>query len=564
MKPFKFFLLLAAYWAFLSTLATLTRAQATVMVNRTNMTLAFPTVAQFAASNSIATSAQVIAQGAANTNHAASVLQSATNYTLTASNSLVASIVARQPASDNLTNWSLFSTNALKSTLTTNSTQFGNSIQLTLKDGVRSTNNNIYGQLRIFKSDGTGQTIIEGGNPQTMSAGGFSPRTGDFSMVSKSNFWFFGNWAEHVLSDGIGLFISQTNVFFPTNVQFNSSVLIPSSAGSGKVLTSDASGYATWQVNSAQPASSILTNLSGTGANTNAYIPGANITLTTNAGGIVTIAGSGGAASTNLTTIAAGSAVITNSLRLLTAPTNASPNIAVTRNPTTGALEDSPAPSVNWYFQQFRVASPWNAINQVLQITNTATASQVWHLTGQNGNGLLGWYQPIHSIWGLLQHTNGSISLGDYNAGNFTNNGKFFALGNATNAAPSIMVTRNPSTGALEDSAVPSGGGASYAPIVNALGSSNIVFSAATNALFTFTLTSNTVFTASNYAAGAQVSLFISGDMAKAATRTITFPGFTWLEGVPASVLSNKLMRVDLTSLSTTATNTIAVYGSQQ
>ncbi len=47
-----------------------------------------------------------------------------------------------------------------------------------------------------------------------------------------------------------------------------------------------------------QPASPILTNLSATGANTNQYIAGSNVTLTTNAG-VVTIASTGGGGGTN-------------------------------------------------------------------------------------------------------------------------------------------------------------------------------------------------------------------------------------------------------------------------
>jgi hypothetical protein len=99
-----------------------------------------------------------------------------------------------------------------------------------------------------------------------------------------------------------------------------------------------------------------------------------------------------------------------------------------------------------------------------------------------------------------------------------------------------------------------------YQPTVMALASTNIVFSS-TNALFTYTLTGNTVFTASGYAAGAQVSLFITGDAA--ATRTVSFPGWTWLEGNPVSIVSNKVYRIDITSLSTTATNAAASYGGQ-
>jgi hypothetical protein len=99
-----------------------------------------------------------------------------------------------------------------------------------------------------------------------------------------------------------------------------------------------------------------------------------------------------------------------------------------------------------------------------------------------------------------------------------------------------------------------------YQPTVMALASTNIVFSN-TNAIFTYTLTGNTVFTASGYAAGAQVSLVITGDAA--ATRTVSFPGWTWLEGNPVSIVANKVYRIDITSLSTTATNAAASYGGQ-
>lgn len=252
---------------------------------------------------------------------------------------------------------------------------------------------------------------------------------------------------------------------------------------------------------------------------------------------------SGGAASTNLTTLASGSATLGS---LIVSNTIVGLGAMRITNSSGAALTLGGAGSALRIADQVATTQSWDVY------ANSSTFRIYDNLTNQNifigrygTNYFAGNFRASGGVWATNVTASSTVTL----------------LGNATNSSPSIMLTRNASTGAIEDSAVPSGGGSSYSPVVMALSGTNIVFSS-TNALQTFTLTSNTVFTASGYAAGAQVSLFITGD--SASTRTISFPGWTWLEGNLTSATSNKVYRVDITSLGTTATNCIAVYGGQQ
>lgn len=120
-----------------------------------------------------------------------------------------------------------------------------------------------------------------------------------------------------------------------------------------------------------------------------------------------------------------------------------------------------------------------------------------------------------------------------------------------------VTITNNTANGSLDYRIDASGGVTSYAPVVIPTTETNMVFSTATNAWFTYSLTNNTTFTVSSLAVGAQATLYLTAD---GSTRTLSFPGFTWLEGVPASIAAGKRMRIHMFSFGTTATNVSAVY----
>lgn len=105
-------------------------------------------------------------------------------------------------------------------------------------------------------------------------------------------------------------------------------------------------------------------------------------------------------------------------------------------------------------------------------------------------------------------------------------------------------------------------------------GSSNIVLTAwstlsgtspaltftATQKAHTLTLTGNTTFTASGYAQGFRITLFLTGD---SILDTLAFPAWTWLEGAPASLAATKAMRIDLVCTGATAASVNATYAVQ-
>lgn len=74
----------------------------------------------------------------------------------------------------------------------------------------------------------------------------------------------------------------------------------------------------------------------------------------------------------------------------------------------------------------------------------------------------------------------------------------------------------------------------------------------------TLTTSGNTTFSASGYVQGSEIDLFITeGD---AVLRTLAFPSWTWLEGVPASIAASKRMRINLKCTGTTAASVFATY----
>lgn len=60
--------------------------------------------------------------------------------------------------------------------------------------------------------------------------------------------------------------------------------------------------------------------------------------------------------------------------------------------------------------------------NRFLELSNTANANVRWDAV-MNSAGWRSWYQPVYGNYGLIEHTNGNVSLGDFNASTFTNNG---------------------------------------------------------------------------------------------------------------------------------------------
>ncbi|MCX6953110.1 MAG: glycosyl hydrolase family 28-related protein [Verrucomicrobia bacterium] len=71
------------------------------------------------------------------------------------------------------------------------------------------------------------------------------------------------------------------------------------------------------------------------------------------------------------------------------------------------------------------------------------------------------------------------------------------------------------------------------------------------------TLSGNTTFSGSGYAQGRSLNLFVAGG---ASSYTVSFPGFTWVGGAPATLATGKLLRVCLESRGATATGVCATY----
>jgi hypothetical protein len=82
----------------------------------------------------------------------------------------------------------------------------------------------------------------------------------------------------------------------------------------------------------------------------------------------------------------------------------------------------------------------------------------------------------------------------------------------------------------------------------------------ATEQALTLTLSGNTTFTASGYAQGRIITLFLTAD---ASLRTLAFPAWTWLELSPASIAANKNMMISLICTGSTAGSVFATYGVQ-
>ncbi len=81
-----------------------------------------------------------------------------------------------------------------------------------------------------------------------------------------------------------------------------------------------------------------------------------------------------------------------------------------------------------------------------------------------------------------------------------------------------------------------------------------------TEQALTLSLSGNTTFTASGYAQGRVISIFITAD---GSLRTLAFPAWTWLEGSPASIAASKNMMISLVCTGATAGSVFATYGVQ-
>jgi len=199
--------------------------------------------------------------------------------------------------------------------LTTNANQFGASTDLTIKSGAVVTNLQGWGD---FTSDTVTLRNSLDGNPSNPG----------LYMTNGTNYIVL--W--QMLNSKSRLdFSTQLDIQGQSSASFinlNSNLRLSSAtAADGYVLTSDSIGNSTWKVNPAlavsnqlttasnffnarQGGSSILTNIAATGAMTNGLIAGSNMTLTTNVANQVVFTASGGTTSTNLTTLASGSATI--------------------------------------------------------------------------------------------------------------------------------------------------------------------------------------------------------------------------------------------------------------
>lgn len=286
--------------------------------------------------------------------------------------------------------------------------------------------------------------------------------------------------------------------------------------------------------NSKQFGSLLLSNAVASGRIvTNGFVAGSNVTLSTNAGGDITITAtlSGGAATLG---------DITNVFANLSGPGQSN-------------FISSVRLAGSNYVNQTAADATFQASTNYANAIGTAATNKANAIGSAATNAIIsqGAANTNHATSILQSATNNALALRTI-APIGTNAGAPFFL--VTNANGQIV-------GFANTNAFPTSAGSSFAPTVMALATTNIVFSTATNAVFTITLKSNTTFSASGYASGAQAALFITGDTV---TRTVSFPGWTWLEGNLSSVTSNKVYRVDLLSLGTTATNVSAVYGGQQ
>lgn len=77
----------------------------------------------------------------------------------------------------------------------------------------------------------------------------------------------------------------------------------------------------------------------------------------------------------------------------------------------------------------------------------------------------------------------------------------------------------------------------------------------------TLTTSGNTTFSASGYAQGYEIELYLTEG--NAVLRTLAFPSWTWLEGAPASIAASKSMRITLKCTGATAASVFATYAVQ-
>jgi len=188
--------------------------------------------------------------------------------------------------------------------------------------------------------------------------------------------------------------------------------------------------------NASQGGSAILTNIAAIGAMTNGLIAGGQMRLTTNGVNQVVFA-----ASTNLTTLAAGSAtlgslsvtgqVVAGSVSLTPGGIGA-PNVTLTVDPSSRLVfvDRDPASGQTLYLYN---------TNQILHLYDDLFLGDV-AIISQNTNYFSGSVRAAGGVWAPTVTASSTVKL----------------LGNATNSSPSIMLSRNTTTGAIEDSAVPS------------------------------------------------------------------------------------------------------------
>jgi len=88
-------------------------------------------------------------------------------------------------------------------------------------------------------------------------------------------------------------------------------------------------------------------------------------------------------------------------------------------------------------------------------------------------------------------------------------------------------------------------------------GTSPALAFAGTPQVRTLQVSGNTTFTSSGYAQGRRYTVYLTGD---SSTRTLAWPGWTWLGTAPASIESGKVLKVDLTCAGAAVSSVMATF----
>lgn len=177
--------------------------------------------------------------------------------------------------------------------------------------------------------------------------------------------------------------------------------------------------------------------------------------------------------------------------------------------------------------------------------------------TAIRGPASVGSYQSARLSVGLLMVEH--LSSGIFSGGNDIEDSGNYLKGRCEYAVVLGNVGEN-------DSFLKNGGtnfecsaqGDNLRPVWNALsGTSPAITFLGTPQSRTIQLTGNTTFTGSGYAQGRKYILIVTGD---SSTRTLSWPGWTWMGTAPTSLDSGKVLTVELLCSGSAAANVIARY----